>query len=63
MSPAALAVVKDTRQVIHFPSDEEAVKRVVNDSQILETLGFYEHPEQFDAGLLKKYWLPEDAGG
>ena len=60
---ASLAIAKNTRQEIHSPSDEEAVKKVVKDSQLLETLGFYEHPEQFDAELLKKYWLPEESGG
>lgn len=59
----ASATPKNTRQEIRSPSDEEAVKRVVRESQMLETLTFYAHPEQFDQEQLKQYWLPTMQGG
>ncbi len=59
----ASATPKNTRQEIRSPSDEEAVKRVVRESQMLETLTFYAHPEQFDQEQLKQYWLPATQGG
>lgn len=42
---------------------EEAIRRVVRDSQYNETLVIYVYPSNFDQALLSEYWVPEDKGG
>src|SRR2546423_1234679 len=44
-------------------SDEEAIRKVVTDSQFNETLVIYVNPTDFDKNLLTKYWVPESKGG
>jgi DNA-binding winged helix-turn-helix (wHTH) protein len=51
------------RQQIRSPSDEAEVMRVVKESQMLETLKIYTHPESFDHSQLDKYWLSAEQGG
>ena len=60
---SAFAAPKTARSEIRSPSDEEAVKRIVKESQMLEILTFYTHSEQFEQEQLKKYWLPATQGG
>lgn len=42
---------------------EADVRRVVQDSQVIETLQIYTNPDGFDMTVLRKYWLSEEEGG
>ena len=57
------ASARAERVEIRSPSDEEDVKRVVQESQVYETLTMYTAPKTFDDKDLQKYWLPADLGG
>ena len=40
-------------------SDEQEIKRVVEESQKFESLVLYENPQDFDEAQLAKYWMPD----
>ncbi|HEX8148018.1 MAG TPA: winged helix-turn-helix domain-containing protein [Pyrinomonadaceae bacterium] len=60
---AQRANVLKEREVVHAPTDEAEVMRVVKESQLYETLGIYGDPSSYDAGRLRHYWLPTEEGG
>lgn len=51
------------RVEIHAPSDEAEVRRLVEVSQVYESLTMYVMPDNFDEQKLTEYWLPEELGG
>lgn len=51
------------RVEVKSPADEAAIKRVLRDSQVYETLTLYVDPSKFDPSKLNEYWLPEERGG
>lgn len=51
------------RAEIRSPSDEEEIKKLVEESQIYESLTMYVSPNDFDEKKLTEYWLPEELGG
>jgi hypothetical protein len=51
------------RYVISSPSNEDAIRRQVLESQIYETLSLYANSTAFDEAELSKYWIPADKGG
>jgi hypothetical protein len=58
-----IRTLESANMVVSAPSDEAEVRRVVLESQKLETLEAYVHPDAFDEGRLREYWLPAEQGG
>ena len=45
--------------MLYLKNEEEAIKRVVNDSQMYESLILYKTPTTYSESELDKYWTPE----
>lgn len=51
------------RSELDSPADAAEVKRVVEESQVFESLTLYTNPDAVTEANIAKYWLPAEAGG
>lgn len=51
------------RVLVRSPSDEEAVRNIIFESQTFESLTMYVSPDEFAETALPEYWLSENRGG
>jgi len=58
-----IQTIDTTKKTQDRESDDEQIRRVLTDSQFIETLIIYVNPANFDKTLLTKYWVPENKGG
>lgn len=62
-APAASFPRGTALEAVHAPSDEAAVRRLVEESQKYESLTIYANPTAFDEPHLPDYWLAPELGG